>query len=41
MNTTRNHIARANRKVNRPKVFRAQKGKGSYRRVKLNVRAFA
>lgn len=29
---SRNHIARANRLVNRPKVCKAKKGKGSYSR---------
>lgn len=31
---TRNHVARAAWKFNKPKVFKAKKGKGSYVRLK-------
>lgn len=32
---SRNHIARASRMVNKPKVFKSRKGKGSYNRKSL------
>lgn len=31
---SRNHVARVAWKFNKPKVYRALKGKGSYRRIK-------
>lgn len=31
---TRNHVARAAWKFNKPKVYKAKKGKGSYIRLK-------
>lgn len=31
---TRNHIARVAWKFNKPKVYKAKKGKGSYNRLK-------
>lgn len=38
---TRNHVARAAWKFNKPKVYKAKKGKGSYVRLKkVNVKDF-
>ena len=38
---TRNHIARNSWKFNKPKVYRAKKGKGSYsRQKKVDVKEY-
>ena len=38
---TRNHVARVAWKFNKPKVYRAKKGKGSYsRQKKVNVQEY-
>lgn len=38
---SRNHVARAAWKFNKPKVYKAKKGKGSYVRLKkVNVKDF-
>lgn len=39
---TRNHVARAAWKFNKPKVYRAKKGKGSYvRSNKVSVKEYS
>lgn len=38
--TKRNHIARANRLVNKPQVVKPKKGKGTYKRRDKHVKSF-
>lgn len=37
---SRNHIARVAWKFNKPKAYKAKKGKGSYVRQKVSVKEF-